>query len=143
MVRAGFQNHIRDFGLLDFQIRLRFEHFAHLQAIGLLIALGTRRPDGGAARSIEETELDADGVGDLAHDAAERVDFADEMSLGDAADGGIAGHLGDEIDVQCVKGSLQAHAGGSHGGLASGMTGADHDHVEMFVKRLHAWLENP
>ena len=32
---------------------------------------------------------------------------------------------------------LQPHARGSHGGLASGMTGADHDYVEMFVKSLH------
>jgi hypothetical protein len=47
----------------------------------------------------EETELDAAGVGDLAHDAAEGVDLADEMALGDAADGGIAGHLRDQVKV--------------------------------------------
>ncbi len=94
--------------------------------------MGARRPDGRAARSIQQAELDADRVGDFAHDAAEGVDFADQMSLGDAADGGIAGHLRDQVDVQRVERGLQAHAGRGHGGFASGMSGADHDYVELF-----------
>ena len=102
----------------------------------MLVALGAGRPDGGAARSVEQAKLDADGVGDLSHDAAEGVDFADEMSFGDAADGGIAGHLRDQIDIERVERGLQAHARGGHGGFASGVAGADHDYVEMFVKLL-------
>ncbi len=54
------------------------------------------------------------------------------MSLGNAADGGIAGHLRDEIDIEREEGGLQAHSGGSHGRLASGMAGADHNYVELF-----------
>jgi hypothetical protein len=104
----------------------------------LLVALGAGRPDGGAARGVQEAELDADGIGDLAHDAAESIDFANEVSLRNTADGGIAGHLGNEIDVQREKGGLQAHAGGSHRGLTSGVTGADHNYVEVFVECLHA-----
>jgi len=41
-------DHIRHLGLLDAEVRLRFEDLAHLQAIGLLVALGAGRPDGGA-----------------------------------------------------------------------------------------------
>ena len=131
---AGSRLHdqIRDFRLLDFQIRLRLQHLAHLQAIGLLVALGARRPYGGAARGIQQAELDADGVGDFAHDAAERVDFAHQVSLGDAAHGGVARHLRDQVDVERVEGGLQAHARRSHRGLASGMAGADDNDVEMF-----------
>jgi len=130
-------DHIRHLGLLDAEVRLRFEDLAHLQAIGLLVALGAGRPDGGAAGSVEQAKLDSDGVGDFAHDAAERVDFADEMALGDAANGGVARHLGDQVDIQREERRLQAQASGCHGGFASGMTGSDHDNVEMFVKFLH------
>src|ERR1039458_10481787 len=47
-------DHIRHFRLLDLQIRLRLQHFAHLQAVGLLVALRPRRPDGGSTRSVEQ-----------------------------------------------------------------------------------------
>lgn len=73
-------------------------------------------------------------VGYLAHDATQGVDFADQMAFGDAADGGVAGHLRDEIDVECIESGLEAHAGGGHGRFASGVAGADNYHVEMFVE---------
>jgi len=56
------------------------------------------------------------------------------MSFGNASDGGIAGHLRDQVDVERVERGLQAHARGSHGGLAPGMTGADDNYVELFGK---------
>ena len=109
----------------------------------MLIALGARRPDGGAARSIEQAELDADRVGDFAHDAAERIYFADQMSLGDAAHGGVARHLRDQVHVERVEGGLQSHARGSHGGLASGMAGADDYNVELFGELHFGGLGEP
>ncbi len=107
---------------------------AHLEAVGLLVALGAGRPDGGTARGVEQAELDADGVGDFGHDAAESVDLADDVSLGDAADGGVAGHLRDEIGVEGEQRGAQSHARRGHGGFAAGMTGADYGNVEMFGK---------
>ena len=126
------KNQIRHLRLLDCQIGLRLEDLAHLQAVGLLIALGARGPDGWAARRIQEAELDADCIRDFSHDSAEGVDFADQVALGDSADCWIARHLGDQVDVERVEGGLQPHAGGGHGGFASGMSGADHDYVELF-----------
>ena len=122
---SGLKNEVDDFGLLDEEIGLRLQHLAHLDAVLLLVALGAGRPDGGAAGGVEQAELDADGVGDFAHDAAEGVDFADEMALGDAADGGIAGHLRDEVEVEREEGGAQAHARGGDGGFAAGVSGAD------------------
>ena len=103
----------------------------------MLVALGAGRPDGGSARGVQQAKLNADCVGDFAHDAAEGIDFADQMSFGDSADGGVAGHLRDQVDVQRVEGGLQAHAGCGHGGFASGVAGADHDYVEMFGELRH------
>ena len=113
---------------------MRLQDFAHFQAVGLLVALRARGPDCRTARCVQQPELDADRVGDFAHDAAEGIDFANEVAFRDAADGRVAGHLRDEIDVECKEGSLQSHAGGSHGGLTSGVTSADYDHVEFFGK---------
>ena len=125
-------NHIRHFRLLDLQVRLRLQHLAHLQAVGLFATLRPRRPDGGSARSVEQAELDSDGVRDLAHDAAERIHFAHQMPLRNAADGGITRHLRDQIDVQGIESGLQPHASGRHRGFAPGMAGAHHHHVEVF-----------
>ena len=118
------------FRLLDVQIRLGLQHLAHLQAVLLLVALRARRPHGRPARSIQQAKLDSDRVGHLAHDAAQRVDFANEVPLGDATHGGIARHLRDEIDVEGEQRGLQPHAGSGHRSLASGMTGADDNDVE-------------
>ena len=114
---------------------LGFEHLAHLDAIELLVALRAGAPDGGAARGIQQAKLDADGIGDFAHDAAERIDFADEVALGHAADGRIAAHLRDEVHVHGDERGFQAHARRGHGCFAAGVTGAHDDHVVLFGER--------
>ena len=116
------------------QAGLGFEDFAHFDAVELLVALGAGTPDGGAAGGVEEAELDADGVGDLAHDAAEGVDFADQVAFGDAADGRIAGHLGDQVEVHGDDRGLEPHARGGHGGFAAGVARADDGDVVLFGK---------
>src|SRR5205807_2935047 len=113
---------------------LRFQDLSHLQPIGLFVALRARRPDSRSAGSIEQAELDADRVGDLAHDAAKRVHFTDEMSFGDASDGGIAGHLRNQINVQRVERGLQSHAPAGYSSLAAGMSSTDHDDVELLAE---------
>ena len=105
----------------------------------MLIALGAGRPDRRSARSIEQAKLDANRVRDLAHDAAEGVDFANQMAFGNSTYSGVAGHLRDQVYVQRVEGGLQAHAGRGHGCFASGMTSANHDYVEMFGEG-HLWF---
>ena len=73
------EQYVDDFGLLDEEAGLRLEHLAHLYAVLLLVALRAGRPHGGATRSIQQAELNADGVSDLTHDSAERIDFANEI----------------------------------------------------------------
>ena len=133
--RAGFlDDEVDDFGLADVEAGLGFENLAHLDAVELLVALGAGAPDGGAAGGVEQAELDADSVGHLAHDAAEGVDFADQVALGHAADGGIAAHLGDEVEVHGDEGGFEAHARRGHGGLAAGVSRAHHGNVVLFRK---------
>ncbi len=88
----------------------------------------------GPREVFSKSELDTDRVGHLAHDAAQRVDFAHQVSLGYAADSGIAGHLRDEINVERVKRGPQPHARRSHSGFATGMAGADYNDVVGFCE---------
>ncbi len=127
-----FEEEVDDLGLPDVEVGDALEEFPHADAVEGLVALGAGAPDGGAAGGIEQAELDAGLVGDLSHDAAEGVDLADEVSFGDAADGGVAGHLGDEVGIEGEECGAQAHAGGGDGGLAAGMAGSDNGYVEVF-----------
>ena len=113
---------------------LGFEDFAHLDAVELLVALGAGTPDSGAAGRVEQAELDADSVSYFAHNAAERVDFADQMALGHAADGRVAAHLGDEVEIHGDEGGFEAHARRSHGRFAAGMARAHHGDIVLFGK---------
>ena len=119
-----------DLGLLDAQVGFLLEHLAHARAVEFLVHLRARGPDGGSAAGIEQAELDADRIGDFGHDAAEGVDFADEVTFGDASDGGVAGHLRDEVQVHGDHGGAESHAGAGSRGFATGVAGADdHDLV--------------
>ena len=102
----------------------------------MLVALGARRPYRWAPGSIQKTELNAYGVGHLAHDAAKRVHFAYEVPLGNSTDSRIAGHLRDQINIQRVKGCLQAHARAGDCGLASSVSSSDYDDLEL-LRELH------
>src|SRR5205085_8627266 len=58
---------------------------AHLGAVEVAVGLGARRLHCRPAAAVEQAELDAGGVDDFAHDAAERVHFAHQVAFGDAA----------------------------------------------------------
>jgi hypothetical protein len=130
-----FNHEVNNFSLADVETGLGLKHFPHLDAVELLVALGAGAPDGRAARSIQEAELDADGIGNLAHDAAERIDLAHQVALGHAANRWIAAHLGDEIHVHGDERGFQAHTRRSHGRFAAGVPGAHHDDIVLFGER--------
>src|SRR6266404_5012774 len=46
---------------------------------------------------VQHAELNACGIDHFAHLAAERIDFAHDLPLGDTADGWVAAHLGNSI----------------------------------------------
>ena len=126
------------------QPRLRLKHLAHLHAIELLIALGARTPYRRAPRCIEQAKLNAHGVGHFAHNAAQGVHLAHQVSFGNAANGRIAAHLRNQVQVHGDQRGLQPHARRSHRRLASGVTGTHHYHIVLFGKRHSIFiLRNP
>jgi len=85
--------------LQNSEIWLTFQYFAHSNAILLLIALRSWRPNRGPAAGIQQPKLNPNGVRDFAHHAAQRIDFTHQVTLRDASHCGIAGHLRNQIQI--------------------------------------------
>ena len=103
----------------------------HGELVHFLIRLRARRVHGRSLGAVEHAELDGAGVDHLGHFAAQRVDLADDLSLGDAADGGIATHLRHGIGVHGQQRGAQTEPGRRQSRLGAGVAGADDDHVEI------------
>jgi len=73
-------------------------------------------------------------IGGDRHRTAQGIDLLDEVALADAADGRIAAHLSQSLDVVREQQRLPAHTCGGQRGLGAGMASADHDDLECFVE---------
>src|SRR6185369_11068532 len=129
------EHKIDDFSLPQMEIRGRFKRAPHLGAIAHAIRLGSWRLNRRAARSIEQSKLNASTIDDAAHDAAERVDLAHEMSLRNSTNRGIARHLTDEIEIQRNQACFSAESRRGRRRLAARMASANHDYIECLIKR--------
>ncbi len=124
-----FRHQVVDGFLPQGQVRLLFAEAFDFRLIGPLVGLCPGAVHGGTFAAVEHAELDAGGVDGLAHGPAEGVDFADDLSLGHAADGRIAAHLGDGVEVAGQQRGLCPHAGRGQGRLAARMSAADDQNV--------------
>ncbi len=118
-----------DHSLRELEPRELLEQRPHGAAVQRPVALRSRRPDGGTLRTVEHTELDRRAIGRPTHDAAEGIDLAHHGALRDPADGGIAGHLPNRVEVGGQEEDAGTEAGSHHRSLRSCMAGSHHDHV--------------
>ena len=81
------------------QIGLILQRLPNGLAIQDTVCLGARGPNRGALAGIENPELDTGVIGGNGHDAAQRIDFLDEMPLANAANGRVAGHLTQGVKI--------------------------------------------
>jgi len=107
---------------------------AHLKSIKRSICLGSRRPHGGASRPVQETKLYACAIDDPAHDSPERVNFADQMTFSDSANGGIARHLSYKIQVKSEKRRSRSEPGCGRCGFTTGVTATYYDHIKRLIE---------
>ena len=115
--------------LLEGQILAILHHLLHPLTVKRLVRLSPRRPDGRALLRVQHAELDPGLVDGPGHLAAKGVDLLDQMPFSDAANGRIAGHLTDVIEVQRQHQRLETHAGGRQRGFNSRMSGPDNDDI--------------
>ena len=69
------------------------------ELIGLFVALSAGRLDRCTLGLVKQAELDAGNIRVDRHLAAEGVNLAHHLALGLAADGWVAAHLGDGVDI--------------------------------------------
>ncbi len=81
--------------------------------------------DGGTLAEIEHPVLDAAGVRRLCHLAAERVQFAHQMSLARPADRGVAGHVAHRVEVDGEDDGAQTEPRGGQSRLDARVARAD------------------
>ena len=117
------------------QARLLLQGAAHERLVELAVGLGAggayRRPLAG----VEDAPLDTGGVRGPGHEAAQGVDLPHQVALADAADGRVAGHLAQGLDVLGQEQGAGPAACRGQGRLAPGVTAAHHDHLIGFVRR--------
>ena len=96
---AAFHDQIFDRGGAKFEAGLVGQRLAHglfvQSAVGLRAGTAHRR----TLAPVEDAKLDARSVGDPPHDAVHGVDLADQVALADTANGGIARHLANGLDL--------------------------------------------
>ena len=109
----------------------------HDLLIAAAVRLRAQRPHGGALAAVQKAILDAGAVGGLCHLAAERVQLAHKMALTRAADGGIAGHIADRVQIDRKHDGLQPHPRAGQSGLDPGVARADHGHVVPASVKFH------
>ncbi len=111
--------------------RLTLEQRAHRASIQTAVTLRPRRPDRRPLRPIEHPELDAREIGGPPHDATKRVDLAHDRALCNPADGGIARHLTDRLEILREKQGAGAGTRGECGGFRARVATPDDDDVEV------------
>ena len=79
----------------------------HGRAVELAVGLGARPLHGRALGAVEQAELDAGRVGHPPHQPVQRIDLAHQMALAEPADGRVAGHLADGLEL-CVSSAVRA-----------------------------------
>ena len=115
------------------EVRLGGEDVLDGGGVEIAVALRARSLDGRTLGAIEDLELDAGAIGRLAHQAAERVDLLDEVSLGQTADGGVARHPADGVAQHRDHGHAGAAARADARRFSAGVAAADDDDVELRV----------
>ena len=111
------------------EVGLFFAEAFDFGLVGFFVGLCAGAVHGGTFAAVEHAELDAGGIDGAAHRAAQGVDFADDLSLGDAADGRVAAHLADGIEVGRQECGLGPHARRRQCRFRARMSAADHQNV--------------
>ena len=124
-----FQQKIHDCRIADRQIFLKFQYPFHTLMITIFVALSAGRPDSRSFCHVEHTELESCGIGHTSHRTAHGINFTDNVTFCDPADGRVAAHLGNMIQINGEKNGFRAHSGGGESCFTCGMTAAHNRYI--------------
>jgi hypothetical protein len=112
------------------QVRLVLENGPDRLPIELAICLRAGGAYGRPLTGVQGSELNSGPIRGAGHDAAQRIYLPDQVTLADAANGGIAAHLAERLDALGQQESARTHSGGCQCRFRAGMAAADDDHVK-------------
>ena len=122
-------NNVIDKTLAQVEPLLPLHHGLHGEPVKLFVALKAgglnRRTLGG----VEQTEMDCRLIRNLSHLAPQGIDFLDQLTLGQASDGGIAGHQGDGIQADVEQGRFTTHPRRGQCGFTARMASPDDNDI--------------
>ncbi len=81
--------------------------------------------------TIEQAKLNPSRIRNAPHETVERVDFANQMTLSQTADCGVAGHHTNIVLRQGNQCRIRSQSGRCMRGIRTGMTAPDDQHVEL------------
>ena len=116
------------------EVRLVLEAMADRRLVEHAVGLRARCAHRRTLAGVERPELDARLVGRERHRPAQRVDFPYQMTLADAADRRIAGHLPQRFDVVRQQQRSATHPRAGERRLGAGMAATDDDDVESLAE---------
>ena len=125
---------VRHESLPKVQVRGGLQRLSHLHTIQCPISLCSGSLDGRATRAIKQTELDTGAIDHSTHNSAKSINLTYEVSLTDAADGWIAGHLSNQIEIESDNCSLGTDSGSGRSRFTAGVASADYNYIEVFVE---------
>ena len=95
-------------------------------AVGLRSGGTNRRP----FRAVQDSKLNTSHVSGQSHGATHGVQLFHKMAFAYAADGRVAAHLTQGFNIVREQQGTATHARSSKRSLGTGMTAADHQHIE-------------
>ena len=130
--RISFHKQIFNRCLLYIEIWFALNHPLQPELIRLLIALRARSPNRRPLLCIEHSKLNPRLIGVDSHLATECIDFPGKVSFCKAANGRIAGHLPDRVEIGGKQQSLAANASARQCCFSAGMTGTYNNYIIPF-----------
>ena len=128
--RGSSNNQILNATFNDRKVRRLRNRRLHGLAIELAICLRARPMHGRTLRAIEQPELDSRLIRDPAHQAIQRIDFADQMPLTEPTNRRIARHLADRRGLVGDQRRSSTHARARSRSLTARMPAADNNDIE-------------
>jgi hypothetical protein len=118
------------------QVYVLLQKSANRAPVEPAITLRARSPNSGALAAVEHAELNHGEIGSPTHDSPERIDFANNGSLGNATDCGIARHLADRFERAGYEPDPSSETSCRHSRFSAGMTSTNDYDVEFGLKVL-------
>ena len=125
----AFDDQVIDGRLEHGEVGLGLDDLADRHPVEIAVGLAAGGAHGRALGGVEGAPLDAGAVGGMRHRAAQGIDLLDQMALADPADGRVAAHRADGLDVVGQQQGARTAACGRQRGLGAGVAAADDDHV--------------